>query len=141
MDQLPEFVFHHPFLWAALGVVVIAFIANEAWRHFAGSAPIPSAEAIRLINNEDAVVVDTRSANDYKKSHIVNAKHIPATSVVERAKEISRDPDKPVILYCGTGHSAQQAATKLRGHGFNRVFALKGGINAWQADGMPLTSK
>lgn len=141
MNQLLEFVVHHPFLWAALGVIVIAFIANEAWRAFSGSGPISSAEAVRLMNSDDALVVDTRSSSEYKKSHILNAKHVPAAGIDDRAKEISRDTSKPIIVYCGAGNSASAAAAKLRAKGYTRVYALKGGINSWQADGLPVTSK
>lgn len=141
MDQLLEFVGHHPFLWAALGVVVIAFIANEAWRAISGSGPISSAEAIRLMNSEDAVVVDTRSSSEYKKNHILNARHIPASAIADRAREISRDTSQPIIVYCGAGNAASAAAAKLRAKGYTRVYALKGGINSWQSDGLPVTSK
>lgn len=141
MDQLQAFVVHHPYLWGALAVVVIAFLANEAWRLASGNAPISAAEAVRLINSEDAVVVDTRSASDYKKQHILNAKHVPLAGIDDRAKEIARDPNKPIIVYCGAGNVATQAAAKLRAKGYARVYALKGGINGWQADGLPVTSK
>lgn len=141
MDQLLEFVVHHPLLWAALGVVVIVAIGNEIWRMVSGVAGISTTEAIRLMNSDDAVVVDTRPANEFKKSHILNAVHVPAAGIADRAKEITRNQDKSIIVYCGTGNSAQQAATKLRAKGYNRVYALKGGINAWQAGGLPVTSK
>lgn len=141
MDQLLEFIGHHPFLWAALGVVVVAFIANEAWRGLSGNGPISSAEAVRLMNSDDAVVVDTRSSSEYKKNHILNARHVPTSAIADRANEISRDTSKPIIVYCGAGNSAPAAATKLRAKGYTRAYALKGGINSWQADGLPVTSK
>lgn len=141
MDQLLEFASRHLLLVGALAIVILALIANELWRKFTGMAPISSAEAIRLMNSEDAVIVDTRSASDFKKKHIINAKHVPTAGIVDRAKEISKDPDKAIIIYCGTGHSAQQAATKLRKHGYSRVLTLKGGIGGWEADGMPVTRK
>lgn len=141
MNQLLEFVVHHPFLWGALGVIVIAFIANEAWRTFSGGGPISSAEAVRLMNSDDAVVVDTRSSSEYKKNHILNAKHVPTAGIADRAKEIARDTNKPIIVYCGAGNAAAAAAAKLRAKGYSRVYALKGGITGWQADGLPVTSK
>lgn len=141
MNQLLEFVVHHPFLWGALAIIVIAFVVNEAWRAFSGNGPISTAEAIRLMNSDDAQVVDTRSSSEYKKNHILNAKHIPAASIADRAKEITRDTHKPIIVYCGAGSAASAAAAKLRAKGYTRVYALKGGINGWQADGLPVTSK
>lgn len=141
MDQLVEFVASHPFLWGALGLIVVAFIANEVWRNASGSAPIPASQVIRLINSEDAVVVDTRSKADYKKNHIINAKHIPLAGIDTRTQEITRNTDKPVVVYDGAGTQAGQAVSKLKAKGYTRVHALKGGFNSWQADGLPVTRK
>lgn len=141
MDQLIDFVVRHPFLWAALGVIVVAFVVNEIWRNASGTAPIPSSQAVRLINSEDAVVVDTRAKAEYKKNHIINAKHVPLAGIENRAQEISRDTSRPIIVYDAGGTQAGQAVTRLKAKGFTRVHALKGGINGWQADGLPVTSK
>lgn len=141
MEQIQEFVVSHPLLWGGLVIVLIALAANEAYRVFKGEKPIPASEAVRLMNTEDAVVVDTRSAADFKKSHILNARHVPIAGIEERAKEISKQTDRTVICYCGIGNVAPQAALKLRKLGYSRAHALKGGINAWQADGMPVTTK
>lgn len=141
MDQLVEFIGHHPFLVGALGVVILIFLANEAWRNMSGRGPISTAEAVRLMDNENAVVVDTRSASEYKKGHILNAKHIPASGIVDRAREISRDTEHPIILYCNTGQSAQAAASKLQAKGYTRVHVLKGGIGGWESDGLPVTTR
>ena len=121
--------------------VLIALAVNEVLRTVKGHKPIPANEAVRLMNTEDAIVVDTRSAADFKKSHILNAKHVPMAGIEERAKEISKNTDRTIICYCGIGNVAPQAVAKLRKLGYTRAYALKGGINAWQGDGMPVTSK
>lgn len=141
MQQYQEFVVNHPLLFGALAAVLIALAVNELMRFIRGQRPITATEAVRLMNSEDAVVVDTRSAADYKKSHILNAIHIPMAGIEERAGEISKNTDRTIICYCGIGNVAPQAASKLRGRGYANVHALKGGINAWQSDGLPVTSK
>ena len=141
MDQLFEFIAAHPLLWAALAVIVIAFIANEVWRGATGRGPIAPDEAIRLMNSEDAVVVDTRAKADYKKSHIINARHVPLSGIESRAGEITKDTGKPVVVYDAAGTQAPSAVTKLKAKGYERVYALKGGFNGWQADGRPVTRK
>jgi rhodanese-related sulfurtransferase len=140
-DQFIAFVTHHPGLWAGLAVAVAAFGVNE-WILASGSRrPIGANEAVRLMNTENAVVVDVRSAADYKKNHILNAVHVPAAGIDERAGEIAKNKDRTIICYCGTGNQASQAAGKLRKQGYSNVHTLRGGINAWQSDGLPLTAK
>ena len=141
MQQYQEFVVNHPLLFGALAAVLIALAVNELMRVMRGQRPIAATEAVRLMNTEDAVVVDTRSAADYKKNHILNAVHVPMAGIDERAGEITKNTDRTVICYCGIGNVAPQAASKLRAQGYANVHALKGGINAWQADGLPVTSK
>lgn len=141
IEQIQEFVGNHPLLFGALVLALIALAANELFRTFKGERPIPANEAVRLMNTDDAIVVDTRSAADFKKSHILNAKHVPMAGIEDRAKEISKNTERTIICYCGIGNVAPQAAAKLRKLGYSRAYALKGGINAWQADGMPVTSK
>lgn len=141
MQQFQEFIVNHPYLWSALLVALAAFAVNELVRVMRGQRPISATEAVRLMNTEDAIVVDTRSASDYKKSHILNAVHVPLAGIEERAQEITKKTDRTIICYCGVGNVAPQAAAKLRKQGYINVHALKGGINAWQSDGLPLTSK
>lgn len=141
MDQFQDFVINHPFLWAGVLVVVVALAVTEALRHFRGQRPISVHDAVRLMNAKDAIVVDTRSAGDFKKGHILNARHVPMAGIESRAKEISKATDKTIICYCGAGTVATQAAAKLRKLGYTDVHALKGGINGWQADGLPVTTK
>lgn len=141
MEQIQEFVGNHPYLFGALVIALLAAAANEMFRVLKGERPISASEAVRLMNTDDAIVVDTRSAADFKKSHILNARHVPMAGIEERAKEISKNTDRTIICYCGVGSVAPQAAAKLRKLGYSRAHALKGGINAWQGDGMPVTTK
>jgi len=141
MEQFQQFVMNHPFLWGGVLVVLVALIVTEALRHFRGQRPISVNQAVHLMNNKDAVVVDTRTAADYKKGHILNARHIPMAGIEGRAKEIAKAHDRTIICYCGSGSVAPQAASKLRKLGYTDVHALKGGINGWQADGLPVTRK
>ncbi len=143
-DQFTNFVVAHPLLWAGLAVSLAALGVNE-WVLAGGAGgnrrPVSASEAVRLMNNHDAIVVDTRSESDYRKNHILNAIHIPAGQIEERAGEISKDKSRAIICYCGTGNQATQAAAKLRKLGYDDVHALRGGISSWESEGLPLTAK
>lgn len=140
MQQILDFVTSHPFLWAALAVLLVALAANELWRMMRGDQPLSSSDAVKLMN-DDAIVVDVRSSADFKKGHILGARHVPLAGIGERAKEITRDTDHSILLYCGAGTQAPQAATKLRTKGYTNIHVLRGGLNNWQGDGLPVTRK
>ena len=48
-------------------------------------------------------------------------------------------PDERVILVCEQGYSSSLAADNLRRLGFTRAGDIVGGIEAWEAEGLPLT--
>ena len=141
MSQLAEFIVNHPFLWSALALALVALAASEAWRAARGPRPVPPGEAVRLINSLDAVVVDVRSAGDYKKGHILHAVNVPLAGIESRVNEITKDHERHIVCYCAIGSSAPQACTKLNKLGYSNAVALKGGLNAWQAAGLPVTRK
>lgn len=141
MERLLEFVPNHPFLFAALALVLVALAATEVWRLLLGPKALASSEAVRLINSDDAVVVDVRSAKDFKKGHILNAVNIPLEGVGKRIGEIAKDTDRTILCYCAMGSVAPQACAKLDKLGYHHAHALKGGINGWQQAGLPVTTK
>ncbi len=96
---------------------------------------------MRLINDRNALIVDVRGPADFKKGHILNALNIPAARIEERAGEIAKFKERPVLCYCALGSVAPAACVKLRQQGFATVYSLKGGLNAWQGASLPVTTK
>lgn len=77
-----------------------------------------------------AQVIDVRSANDFKKGHILGARNLPYAYLRQQYAEIR--PDLPVYLYdAGTSVSAQ-AAKFLSKKGFQKLYILDGGYLNWQ---------
>ncbi len=101
-------------------------------------AEVGPAEAVMLINRKDAVVLDVRDDTDFAGGHINNARHVPEKQLADRAKELDKFKNKPLIVSCASGRRATTVADTLRKQGFTDVVALRGGISAWQQAGMPL---
>ena len=57
MDQFVEFVGNHPALFGAFALVLLALIINELHGNLRGPKRLSTAEAIRLINDSDALIV------------------------------------------------------------------------------------
>ncbi|TAM11840.1 MAG: rhodanese-like domain-containing protein [Nevskiaceae bacterium] len=140
-DQLLAFTHDHPLLLAAFITVLLAIIANEAHGRLTGGPRASVADAVRLINDRQALVVDVRSARDYKKSHLLGALNIPAANLKERADQLGKDLERPVIVYCNLGNASLEAAKVLRGMGHKEVYSLHGGINGWENSNLPVTTK
>jgi rhodanese-related sulfurtransferase len=96
-------------------------------------------QATQLINQKDAVIVDIRDQGEYAAGHIMNAKSIPAKVFADRKNDLEKLKSAPIIVSCDTGQRAGTAAQKLREMGFNEVYVLTGGLNAWREAGLPVS--
>lgn len=141
MQLIIEFLSAHWILSSALVLVLVAMVANELWTNLRGEKRLSPAEAVRLINDQNAALLDVRSPADFKKSHLLNAVNIPAARIEERINEIAKLKERTVLCYCALGSLAPQACTTLRKQGFTTVYSLKGGLNAWQGASLPVTTK
>jgi rhodanese-related sulfurtransferase len=124
-------------------LIAVAFISGAmlVWplvRARASGPTLSTLQATQLINARNPQIVDLRSAEDFAKGSLPNARSVPAATVGARAGELKKD--KPVLLVCATGTSAGRTAALLRSQGFSEVFVLAGGIAGWREAGLPLRS-
>ncbi|MGG7056360.1 rhodanese-like domain-containing protein [Nitrosomonas sp. ANs5] len=117
------------------GMLLWPMIARNSARE------IDAQRAVRLINYEDALVLDVRDDSEYASGHLPDAKHIPVESIKDRWNELEKFKDKPVVIIFTPGLRAGQAGTLLRKNGFARVFNLSGGIETWQRENLPVVKK
>ncbi|MDH3526729.1 MAG: rhodanese-like domain-containing protein [Gammaproteobacteria bacterium] len=137
-NQLNEFVTNHLLLVMAFVVLLSVLAGGELKRRISGVQQITPAEATRLLNHENAVMIDMRNDKEYRNGHIVNAVHVP---VKDRDIDgrLDKYRDRPLIVYCNNGNQSTQLCGKLRKQGFEPVYNLKGGVLAWQRSELPLT--
>jgi rhodanese-related sulfurtransferase len=141
MQQYLDFVIAHPILFAALAGVVVLIIANEVHGNLTGGKRLSVPEAVRLINDREPLIVDVRTAADFKRSHLLNALNIPLAKLEERATELGRDKTRPILIYDALGSAAGEAADKLKKLGHAEAYPLRGGINGWLGASLPVTAK
>lgn len=141
MNRIPEFVSNHPILFLALALVIGMIAFFEYQRLFSGIKQLSPIEATRLQNDEDAIFVDVREDNEFKRGHILNAKHMPISTFDKRMTELEKSKDKPIIVYCANGTRAGKAAGKLRKAEFASVYTMQGGMGGWEKANMPISTK
>lgn len=118
---------------------------------------ISAAEAKKMANNKNAVIVSTRPTEDYAKVHIRNAVNINVEDLASKtdpkgilnspadvAKALGEKgivPSKKIIIYdTGSNKSAGRLYWILKYLGFNDVKVLDGHMNAWRAARGPVTN-
>lgn len=141
MSQLIEFANNHLLLLGALVVVLTMIIKMEIESRFSGIPQLMAMDAVRLMNNDETVVIDVRENQEFTDSHIKGARHIPMGKIKDRLNELEKYKDKPVLAYCRSGSRSNYVCRVLKKQGFTQVSNLSGGIIGWQSANLPLTRK
>lgn len=139
MDNFSEFTSNNLWLVLALMISFFVLVFSELRRKASGLVAVGPAEAVKLINN-DAVVIDLRSADAFALGHIVKARNIPLDELAARQEQLTAAKNKPIVAVCQTGPASTKAVDTLRKSGFESVYGLKGGMAAWGAAGLPVVT-
>jgi len=142
VDQLTEFVTNNLILFAALIGVMVMLIKAELDHQSNKGTQVSPSTAIRLMNNQDdALILDIRTAAEYKTGHIKGAKNLPLSDFSGGIDKFSDYKKKSVLIYCNTGSTATRAIKILKTSGFEFINNLEGGVAAWKEASMPLSKK
>ena len=141
MDRLLEYAARHPLLVGGTVILALAIAAYEFSRARSGGQAVSPTEAVRLMN-QGAVLVDVRSQAEFDSGHILDARHVPQDQVAQAAEStLKRCKDKVVIMSCESGMRSSAAARVLQAQGFTNVVNLRGGVQAWRAENLPLVKE
>ena len=82
--------------------------------------------------NPKTELLDVRTAGEYRQAHINPCNNIDLRNPDEWTSKVKYlDKDKPYVVYCQSGRRSSKALKKLQNLGFESVYQLKGGIDAW----------
>ncbi len=127
-------------IWLVLIALVsgLMFIWPSIAKRVSRTREVGVSDAVQLINRQDAAVVDVREPGEFKGGHIPNARNIPLGQLEEKVKDLEKLKAKPVLLTCASGNRTLTAYATLRKAGFEQLYALAGGMGAWQQANMPV---
>ena len=96
-----------------------------------------SLEVTQMINRGKTTVLDIRTADEFAKGHLRDAKNIPLADLASRIGELDKLKGRTVVVVCQTGARADKAVRQLKTAGFEDAVVLDGGIAAWTAASLP----
>ena len=112
-------------------------IIRAAADNYVKNAPSPIIPASTLFENmndgdaaNDYVVVSVRAADTYALGHVPGAINIGWKAVAMSENMAKLPPDKPIAIYCYTGHTGMAAATVLGMMGYE-THNVKFGMMGW----------
>lgn len=91
-------------------------------------------EAVAMMaKEENYIILDVRTAEEFAEKHIPNAINIPNESI--GSEELAELPDKKqlILVYCRSGNRSKQASEKLAALGYTNIYEF-GGIIDWTGE-------
>jgi rhodanese-related sulfurtransferase len=105
------------------------------------AATVPTAITVNQaaqLRDQGAFILDVREPNEWAQFHIPGANLIPLGSLPNRLNEVPKD--RQVVVVCRTGVRSAQGRDILLSAGFTKVTSMTGGMNQWQAQGLPIAT-
>jgi rhodanese-related sulfurtransferase len=94
---------------------------------------ISQEEARKMMEEEDCVILDVRTEEEFNEGHIPDAVCLPAETIGSEAPAQLPDKDQVILIYCRTGIRAAGAAEQLAKLGYTNVYEF-GGIVNWKGE-------
>lgn len=120
--------------------MAIAILTLSACAQHTGEEVAPD-KAQEMMSQDEVVVLDVRTPDEYNTGHIANAKHIDYYAEDFKQKVSALDKEKTYIVYCRSGARSGKSQDIMKQLGFEKVYNLKGGIMAWYDENKPLTKE
>lgn len=141
-------------LVVAVIVTGLALVGGAAGYVFLGSTPttqtpggtagpdatfqsISPLQAKTLIETrQDLLLVDCRSPEEFRQGALPGSKLIPFWEFTKGNYDLPKD--KPVLLVCAVGGRSLAVGQLLAAKGYREVYNLRGGLDAWIEQKVPL---
>lgn len=117
--------------WGLLLALGVVFASQQ----LQGAEGIDVKQASSM-SKQGALLLDVREQDEYAAGHAPNAQLIPLGQLSSRMQEIATYKDKPIVVMCRSGRRSAKAVALLQEAGYSQVSNVKGGIQAWEGEGL-----
>ena len=125
------------------GVAIIGAVACSSTEE-SEQAAAPEVVRVELdqwsqkMSDESAVILDVRTPAEFSRGHIANAVNLDFQREDFAAELAKLDKNSTYLMHCASGGRSARVLEMMQEAGFNSVYELAGGINAWQNGGNPV---
>lgn len=112
----------------------------HAWPGTAQARDIDTREAAALLHSppDGLLILDVRTPAEFRQGHLPGARNMDFFGGRFDLEAAALPRERPVLLYCRTGRRSAEAAATLQQAGVKTILHMSRGIEAWQAEGLPL---
>lgn len=126
--------------WALVAGLVALTAAYFFLNADAGGKSVSIHDVSRLLNADQAILLDVREAADFKSGHITGAVNVSYSVLPTKVEELEKYKAKTIIVADKMGQHSAAAGKILLDKGFT-VVRLSGGMSEWIAQSLPVVKK
>jgi len=132
--------------WRAAGQPIVQGVnvpskvfGEQALHHWKTPEILPKQLAERIARQDDMVIVDSRTPEEYHRACVPGAISVPGGELVFRILDLVKSPEQTIVVHCGGRTRSYIGAESLRRMGLpNPIVALKNGTMGWDLAGLTL---
>ncbi len=95
---------------------------------------LPQEAALLLQKEKDTLVVDVRTQQEIQQVRIPGSVPVSLMDIMQGREDLPKN--KPILLVCAVGGRSYAAGLYMLKNGYSRLYNLRGGIVAWEKNGM-----
>ena len=124
-------------------IIIFIVVGGVIWMYKKEDKNVQNNEEIRYVSmneiisimeeNENYIILDVRTIEEYNEGHIPNAICIPNETIDEDVINKLPNKDQLILIYCRSGNRSKQAANKLKKLGYTNLIEF-GGIIDWKGE-------
>lgn len=128
---------------AATSIDEVKKNVEELWKPVKENQPHVTAVEFKKImdGDEEYVLVDVRTEDEYKAAHLPGAIHISRGLVEWVAPKKIQDPGAKIFVYCRTGARSAFVTKRLRDMGYTDVTNIYDAFKGWVVAGYPVYNR
>ncbi|MBL4621857.1 MAG: rhodanese-like domain-containing protein [Immundisolibacteraceae bacterium] len=134
-----EFVLANWQLFAGVALVAAVLLASSGVASLGGVIQATPAQIVQVINQDKAQVIDLRSNLAFAEGHLIGAVNLVDDQLEAGIKKLKL-ADKPVILVADIRGSTGAATKMLKIAEVSKIYQLKGGLQSWSDEQLPLVT-
>ena len=126
--------------WVLVSVLLVLIYVFAFTEQKKAGKQLSVHELTRMLNNDEAVLVDLRDSKEFALGAITGALNIPLAKLDTRISELEKHRDKIIVLVDKIGQQSAQAGRKLRKEGYDAQ-RLRGGMGEWLHQSLPVVNQ
>ena len=116
-----------------MGKILVITEKPSVAREYAQILSVSGGKRDGYIENDNYIILDVRTIEEYNEGHIPNAICVPNEIIDESVITKLPIKDQLILIYCRSGNRSKQAAAKLANLGYTNLVEF-GGIIDWDGE-------